>query len=116
MSCAEGWSSCAIRVCRFQRLIRSPRFAESGQYSNAQMLNLALALDFDSVQEIVTEIFSLDAGARPGVKLDEPQSYTEDNAENYRQISDHILHPLAGNKELILQISQMISGYYGAHG
>ena len=95
---------------------RVPRFAESGQYSNAQMLNLALALDFDSVQEIVTEIFSLDAAARPGLTLEEPQSYAEDNAENYRQISDQILRPLAENKELILQISQMISGYYGAHG
>jgi phosphoenolpyruvate carboxylase len=95
---------------------RVPRFAESGQYSNAQMLNLALALDFDSVQEIVTEIFSLDAAARLGLTLEEPQSYAEDNTENYRQISEQILRPLAENKELILQISQMISGYYGAHG
>ena len=80
------------------------------------MLNLALSLDFASVAKIVADIFSLDRKNEHKQALQEPQNYSVEHSQNYKQITEQILDPLANNNKIILKISQMMSGYYGAHG
>ena len=106
----------AVIIQSLLLVCRIPRFSEAGQYSNAQVLNLALSLDFASVAKIVAEIFSLNRKNEHKQALQEPQNYSVEHSQNYKQITEQILDPLANNNKIILKISQMISGYYGAHG
>ena len=76
----------------------------------------ALSLDFDEVQKIIREEFSLDKTSLTYGQLSEKQNYKDGNSSGYQSIVKQILDPLDFNHEMIKRISQMVSGHYGAHG
>ena len=95
---------------------RVPKFAASNLYSNDDVLRHALRLDFDEVQKIIRQEFSLDKIPLNYGQLIEKQNYKDDNTSDYQTITQQILDPLDFNHKMIKRISQMVSGHYGAHG
>ena len=106
----------ALIIDSLALISRVPQFAESNRYSNDDVLRHALSLDFDEVQEIIRQEFSLDKPQLEYGELSERQNYKADNSSDYQAISEKILVPLNFNHKMIKRISQMISGHYGAHG
>ena len=97
------------------RVSKVPRFAESNRHSNADLLAAAIQLDFDTVCNIVEEEFPDMSGSEMPV-LAETESYRRDAPYSYADTKEKILLPLHENQKLMKQITQMVSGLYGAHG
>lgn len=97
------------------RVAKVPRFAETNRHSNADLMNAAIKLDFETVCAIVEEEFP-ENKAQEDHKLAEAETYAADNLNGYRQTREQILAPLLKNQALIRQISQMVSALHLAHG
>ena len=106
----------ALIIDSLALICRVPRFAESNRHSNDDVLRQALSLDFDGVQKIIRQEFSLDKTKLTYGQLREKQNYKDDGSSDYQAIEEQILNPLNRNHKMIKLISQMISGHYGAHG
>ena len=79
-------------------------------------LRAALALDFEEVENIIRQEFSLNKVQTKFDSLAETQDYDDGGSTDYNVIEEHILIPFKENKRIIMLISQMVSGHYGAHG
>ena len=106
----------AVIIDSLVLLCRTPKFAESNQYSNADLLSVGLRLDFETAAAIIQSAFQSNAGDRGGDQLAEAETYSASNSGSYGAITEQILQPLAANHRIILTVTQMISGHYGAHG
>ena len=106
----------ALIIDSFALICRVPHFSDSNRHTNEDVLRAALNLDFEEVENIIRQEFSLDKVQTLYGSLTEPQNYKVENFSDYHIIEDQILVPIAENKRIILLISQMVSGHYGAHG
>ena len=106
----------ALIIDSLALISRVPKFAASNLHSNDDVLRHALSLDFDEVQKIIRQEFSLDKISLTYGQLSEKQNYKDDNSSDYQSIVKQILDPLDFNHKMIKRISQMVSGHYGAHG
>lgn len=97
-------------------LCRTPNFAESNHYSNADLLTVGLRLDFETAASIIESAFQANSYNRGIDGLAETENYSVNNSGNYAGIAEQILEPLAENQRIILTVTQMISAHYGAHG
>ena len=98
-----------ILVCRV------PRFAEHNVTSRADLIRMALAMDIESVIEIVEDEFSLRDKIERRTDLTEAGA-TQPQAEDYQAIETAILNPVRQAYALIVKISLAIGCLYGAHG
>lgn len=98
-----------ILVCRV------PRFAEHNVTSRADLIGMALAMDMESVVEIVEDEFSLRDKVERRTDLTETGA-AQPQAEDYQSIQTAILDPVREAHALIIKISLAIGCLYGAHG
>ena len=80
------------------------------------MLRAALTLDFEDVENIIRQEFSLNKVQTKFDSLAESQDYADGGSTDYNVIEEQILVPFKENRRIIMLISQMVSGHYGAHG
>ena len=73
-------------------------------------------LDFEEVENIIRQEFSLEKAQPKFDSLTETQDYTDEASTDYHVIEEQILVPFIENKRKIILISQMVSAHYGAHG
>ena len=106
----------ALIVDSLALICRVPEFSDSNRHTNEDVLSAALDLDFDEVEKIIRQEFSLDKVQPKYDALAETQNYKIEASSDYHVIEEQILVPIANNKRIILLISQMVSGHYGAHG
>jgi hypothetical protein len=106
----------ALIIDSLALICRVPNFSDSNRHTNEDLLREALNLDFEEVENIIREEFSLDKVQPKFDSLAEMQDYDDEITNNYRVIEEQILVPILENKRKIMLISQMVSGHYGAHG
>ena len=110
----------AIRIALIMdsivRVFQVPRFAESNRFSQSDLYEAAITLDFDLVAQIVAAEFPSDDDTKTDGSFHEPDSYSQQAHLNYADTVQVIRQPLADNKALILQITQLVSAKYNAHG
>ena len=97
------------------RVAKAPRFAESNRHSNADVINAALRLDFETAAMIIGLEFP-ETESEAGLKLEEPENYSQSETHGYQATRAQLLDPLLANQQTIRTITQLISGHYGAHG
>ena len=93
-----------------------PRFTESNRYSQSDLYNAALTLDFDLIDQIVRDEFPADEPNGNDVTMSEDETYAQLSEMSYGDLSKKVRLPLANNHKLIKKVTQMISANYGAHG
>ena len=93
-----------------------PRFTESNRYSQSDLYNAALTLDFDLIDQIVQDEFPADETQDNDMVMSEDETYAMQSEMSYGDLSKKVRHPLSDNHKLIKKITQMISANYGAHG
>ena len=93
-----------------------PRFTESNRYSQSDLYNAALTLDFDLIDQIVRDEFPADEPNGSDVTMLESETYAQLSEISYGDLSQKVRLPLASNHHLIKKVTQMISANYGAHG
>ena len=93
-----------------------PRFTESNRYSQSDLYNAALTLDFELIDQIVKDEFPADETNGNDALMSEDETYGTQSAMSYGDLSKKVRHPLSDNQKLIQKITQMISANYGAHG
>ena len=106
----------ALIINSLALICRVPHFSESNFHANEDVLSAALALDFEEVENIIRQEFSLDKAQPKFDSLAEAQDYSNEASTDYHVIEEQILFPFLKNKRTIMLISQMVSGHYGAHG
>ena len=106
----------ALIIDSLALICRVPHFSDSNLYTNEDVLRAALNLDFEEVENIIREEFSLDKPQPKFDSLAETQDYNDEASANYYVIEKQILVPFIENKRKIILISQMVSAHYGAHG
>ena len=106
----------AVIVDSLVLLCRTPSFAESNNYSNSDLLLVGLRLDFETAVSIIQSAFATTSNSRVTNAISETETYSMSNSGNYAVIEEQILKPLKINHCIILTITQMVSGHYGAHG
>ena len=106
----------ALIIDSLALICRVPHFSDSNRHSNEDVLTAALALDFEEVENIIRQEFSLDKIQPKFDSLAEKQDYNDEVSIDYHVIEEQILVPFLENKRIIMMISQMVSGHYGAHG
>ena len=75
-----------------------------------------MALDFEEVENIIRQEFSLNKVQTKFDSLAEMQDYDDVGTADYNVIEEQILVPFKENRRIIMLISQMVSGHYGAYG
>ena len=75
-----------------------------------------MTLDFEEVENIIRQEFSLNKVQTKFDALAETQDYDDGGTTDYNVIEEQILVPFKKNRRIIMLISQMVSGHYGAHG
>ena len=75
-----------------------------------------MVLDFEEVENIIRQEFSLNKVQTNLGSLAEPQDYDDAASTDYNVIEEQIFVPFKENRRIIMLISQMVSGHYGAHG
>ena len=98
------------------RTFQVPRFNESNSYSQSDLYEASLALDFGVIKQIVSEEFPADGPQSVIEAMVEREDYSENEPLSYAETTKHITEPLAENQKLIAKITQLISAKYGAHG
>jgi phosphoenolpyruvate carboxylase len=106
----------AVIIDSLVLLCRTPTFAESNNYSNSDLLLAGLRLDFETATSIIQSAFATATSNRVTDEVAEIETYSMSNSGNYAVIKEDILEPLKVNHDIILTITQMVSGHYGAHG
>ena len=106
----------ALIIDSLALICRVPDFSDSNRHTNEDVLRAALDLDFEDVENIIRQEFSLDKVQPKLDSLSEPQDYNNEALTDYHVIEEQILVPFAENRRIIMLISQMVSGHYGAHG
>ena len=106
----------ALIIDSLALICRVPHFSDSNRHTNEDVLNAALDLNFEEVENIIRQEFSLDKTQPKHDSLAEIQNYNVEDTTDYHVIEEQILVPIAENKRVIMLISQMVSGHYGAHG
>ena len=106
----------ALIIDSLALICRVPHFSDSNRYTNEDVLREALALDFEEVEKIIRQEFSLDQARPKFDSLAETQDYNDEASTDYHVIEEQILVPFIENKRKIMLISQMVSAHYGAHG
>jgi hypothetical protein len=106
----------ALIIDSLALICRVPHFSDSNRHTNEDVLTAALALDFEEVENIIRQEFSLDKIQPKFDSLAEKQDYNDEVSIDYHVIEEQILVPFLENKRIIMMISQMVSGHYGAHG
>ena len=106
----------ALIIDSLALICRVPHFSESNLHANEDVLSAALALDFEEVENIIRQEFSLGKAQPKFDSLAETQDYSNEASTDYHVIEEQILLPFLKNKRTIMLISQMVSGHYGAHG
>ena len=98
------------------RTFQVPRFTESNRYSQSDLYQAALSLDFDLINQIVTDEFPADDDQEMNGALAEDEDYSFSSPKSYETTTSLIKQPLRDHKQLIDKITQLISAKYGAHG
>ena len=98
------------------RVFQVPRFTESNRFSQSDLYEAAITLDFDLVEQIVAAEFPSDDRDYGTGTFDERDSYSQESHLNYADTVQKIRQPLAKNKALIMQVTQLVSSKYSAHG
>ena len=98
------------------RTFQVPRFTESNRYSQSDLHEAALTLDFDLINQIVSEEFPDDEFKGIIEAIAETEDYSLSAPTSYANTSKQIKEPLADDKKLIAKITQLVSAKYGAHG
>ena len=93
-----------------------PRFTESNRYSQTDLYEAALSLDFDLITTIVSEEFPHDNTQMIIEEMQEREDYSIKAPNGYGNTAKHIAQPLADDQRLITKITQLVSAKYGAHG
>ena len=93
-----------------------PRFTGSNRYSQSDLYEAALTLDFDLIDQIVTEEFPVDEAQGIIAAMAEIEDYSTQAPNSYADTTNHIKEPLRADKALIAKITQLVSAKYGAHG
>ena len=106
----------ALIIDSLALICRVPNFSDSNRHNNEDVLRAALALDFEEVENIIRQEFSLNKVQTKFDALAETQDYDDGASTDYNVIEKHILVPFRENRKTIMLISQMVSGHYGAHG
>ena len=106
----------ALIIDSLALICRVPDFSDSNRHSNEDVLRAALDLDFEEVENIIRQEFSLDKVQPELDSLAETQDYNNEALTDYHVIEEQILVPFVENRRIIMLISQMVSGHYGAHG
>ena len=106
----------ALIIDSLALICRVPNFSDSNRHTNEDVLRAALALDFDEVENIIRQEFSLNKVQTMFDSLAETQDYDDGASTDYNVIEEQILVPFGENRRIIMLISQMVSGHYGAHG
>lgn len=106
----------AVIIDSLVLICQTPKVGESNQYSNDDILALALRLDFETAASLIGSAFTSGHAATPADDLAEAEDYSSSNTGNYNIIDAQILQPIAANQRIIRTITQMISANYGAHG
>ena len=110
----------AVRIAAItDTIVRSfqvPRFTESNRYSQSDLYEAALNLDYEVITQIVKEEFPADEKGAIIEAMAETEDYSVNAPVSYANMTNHITEPLAQNKALIGKITQLISAKYGAHG
>ena len=110
----------AVRIAAItDTLVRSfqvPRFTESNRYSQTDLYEAALSLDFGLITTIVSEEFPHDDTQMIIEEMQEREDYSIKAPNSYGNTAKHITQPLADDQRLITKITQLVSAKYGAHG
>ena len=106
----------ALIIDSLALICRVPTFSDSNRHTNEDVLGAALALDFEEVENIIRQEFSLNKVQTKFDSLAETQDYDDGGSTDYNVIEEQILVPFRKNRKIIMLISQMVSGHYGAHG
>jgi phosphoenolpyruvate carboxylase len=106
----------ALIIDSLALICRVPNFSDSNRHNNEDVLRAALALDFEEVENIIRQEFSLNKVQTKFDALAETQDYDDGASTDYNVIEKQILVPFRENRKTIMLISQMVSGHYGAHG
>ena len=110
----------AVRIAAItDTLVRSfqvPRFTESNRYSQTDLYEAALSLDFGLITTIVSEEFPHDNTQMIIEEMQEREDYSIKAPNSYSNTAKHIAQPLADDQRLITKITQLVSANYGAHG
>ncbi len=106
----------ALIIDSLALICRVPNFADSNRHTNEDVLRAALALDFEEAENIIRQEFSLNKVQAKFDSLTETQDYDDGGSTDYNVIEEQILVPFRENRRIIMLISQMVSGHYGAHG
>lgn len=110
----------AIRIAAITdmmvRTFQVPRFTESNRYSQSDLYEAALTLDFDLIDQIVTEEFPADEAQGIIAAMAEVEDYSTTSPNSYADTTKHIKEPLRADRALIAKITQLVSAKYGAHG
>ena len=106
----------ALIIDTIVRAFQVPRFSESNRFSQSDLYNAALTLNFALIDEIVTQEFPEDARSKTDMQLKETETYTQNAQLSYGDMTSKIREPIAHNQKLIMKITQLISAKYGAHG
>ena len=106
----------ALIIDSLALICRVPNFSDSNRHTNEDVLRAALTLDFEEVENIIRQEFSLNKVQTKFDSLAETQDYDDGGTTDYNVIEEQILVPFKENRRIIMLISQMVSGHYGAHG
>ena len=98
------------------RTFQVPRFTESNRYSQSDLFEAALSLDFALIDQIVTEEFPADDETGIIDAMAEREDYSVSAPKSYADTAKQIKQPLQDNHSLIAKITQLVSAKYGAHG
>ena len=105
----------ALIIDSLIRVAKAPRFAESNRHSNADLINAALRLDFETAALIIGLEFP-ETDSQAGFDLEEAENYSQSETQGYQATRAQLLDPILDNQQTIREITQLISGHYGAHG
>ena len=97
-------------------ICRTPKLAESNQFSNDDILALGLSLDFQAAADLIRSAFQPSNNVDGAAGLDENETYSSQSGSSFAVIEAELLQPLAANMAVIGRITQMVSAHYGAHG
>ena len=110
----------AIRIAAITdtlvRTFQVPRFTESNRFSQNDLYEAALSLDFGLISQIVTQEFPSDSGNSVSASMAETEDYSHHVPTSYANTTTQITQKLAQDQALIGKITQLVSAKYGAHG
>jgi phosphoenolpyruvate carboxylase len=106
----------AVIMDAIVRVFQVPRFAESNRFSQSDLYEAAISLEFDLVDQIVSAEFPAEEATDNLGEIGEPEDYSTTASLSYADTTQKIRQPLVQRKNLIQKITQLVSAKYGAHG